>query len=122
MRPCGLVSALASGLAGDPMGEGRPRGAIMSNHLLDESARAANTPWATVSWLFLIEPLGACRCRFVSRFRSDYSSDFATRLAFGPLFGEPVGFAMDRRMLLGVKALSEQSWSAVDLTSRLTGC
>jgi hypothetical protein len=88
----------------------------------DERARAADTHWATVSWLFLIEPLGACRCRFVSRFRSDYSSDLATRLAFGPLFGEPVGFVMDRRMLLGVKALSEQSWSAAGIASRLTGC
>jgi hypothetical protein len=87
----------------------------------DDAARASGAPWATVSWLFLIEPLGACRCRFISRFRSDCSSDLATRLAFGPLFVEPVGFAMDRRMLLGVKALSEQSWSTAGAGSRMTG-
>jgi hypothetical protein len=72
-----------------------------------------------VSWLFSIEPLDTCRCRFISRFRSDCSSDVATWLALGPLFGEPVGFAMDRRMLLGVKALSEHSWRAAGAGSRL---
>jgi hypothetical protein len=87
----------------------------------DDAARASGAPWATVSWLFSIEPLGACRCRFISRFRSDCSHDLATWLAFGPLFGEPVGFAMDRRMLLGVKALSEQSWLAAGAGSRMTG-
>lgn len=78
----------------------------------DDEARDSGRPWATVSWLFAIEPLDGCRCRFISRFRSDCSSDLATWLAFGPLFTEPVGFAMDRRMLSGVKSLSERSWRA----------
>lgn len=86
----------------------------------DAAARESGASWAAVSWLFALEPLDACRCRFISRFRSDCSSDIATWLAFGPLFGEPVGFAMDRRMLLGVKALSEQSWRARDAGSRLS--
>lgn len=87
----------------------------------DDAARANGAPWATVSWLFLIEPLGACRCRFISRFRSDCSSDLVTWLTFGPWIAEPVGFAMDRRMLLGVKALSEQAWLAAGADSRMTG-
>jgi hypothetical protein len=33
----------------------------------------------------------------------------ATRLAFGPTLIEPVGFAMDRRMLLGVKDRAERA-------------
>jgi hypothetical protein len=86
----------------------------------DDVARASGAPWAKVSWLFLIEPLGVCRCRFISRFRSDCSADLATRFTVGPLFGEPVGFAMDRRMLLGVKALSEHTWLTA-ATSRMTG-
>lgn len=94
---------------------------VLAHGAPDDAARANGAPWATVSWLFSIEPLGACRCRFISRFRSNCSSDLATWLAFGPLFGEPVGFAMDRRMLLGVKAISEQSWVTAGARSRMAG-
>jgi hypothetical protein len=73
----------------------------------DESARAAGKPWVAGSWLFHLEPLGERRCRLVSRFRSACSEDLATRLANSPLVIEPVGFAMDRRMLLGIKARAE---------------
>lgn len=69
----------------------------------DEAARAAGRSWIAVSWLFLVEPLGERRCRFVSRYRCASSDDLATRLQYGPTLLEPVGFAMDRRMLLGVR-------------------
>jgi hypothetical protein len=49
------------------------------------------------------------RCRFVSRFRGACSDDLATRLAAGPGLLEPIGFAMDRRMLLGVKERAERA-------------
>jgi hypothetical protein len=39
----------------------------------------------------------------VSRFRSACSEDLATRLLQGPTLLEPIGFAMDRRMLLGIR-------------------
>jgi hypothetical protein len=94
---------------------------VLAHGAPDEGARASGAPWATVSWLFLIEPVDACRCRFISRFRSDCSSDLATWLAFGPLFVEPVGFTMDRRMLLGVKTLAEHSWLAAGANARMTG-
>ena len=51
------------------------------------------------SWLFLVEPAGPACCRVISRYRCDTSGDLLTRLQFGPAIIEPVGFAMDRRML-----------------------
>ncbi len=77
----------------------------------DANARALGKPWAAASWAFLIEPLGDERCRVVSRFRSACSEDLATRLLQGPTFLEPIGFAMDRRMLLGIRdrVLNEKS-------------
>ena len=74
----------------------------------DEAAPAAGRPWVAASWLFLVEPLGPGRCRLVSRYRCACSDDLRTRLAFGPALIEPIGFAMDRRMLLGVKERAER--------------
>lgn len=64
--------------------------------------------WVDASWLFLVEPLDTHRARFVSRYRCACSDDLATRLAFGPVIIEPIGFAMDRRMLMGVKERAER--------------
>jgi hypothetical protein len=68
----------------------------------------AGKPWVNVSWLLMVEPLGLFRCRLVSRYRCATSEDLATRVAMGPALFEPLGFAMDRKMLLGVKARAEQ--------------
>lgn len=73
----------------------------------DEAAREAGRPWAAVTWAFLLVPLGPNRCRFISRYRCATSDDLATRLSLGPTTIEPIGFAMDRRMLLGVKQRAE---------------
>jgi hypothetical protein len=62
-----------------------------------------------VSWLFFVEPLGAGRCRFISRYRCATSSDLRSRIALGPTLVEPIGFAMDRRMLLGLKERAEHT-------------
>lgn len=75
---------------------------------LDATARAQGKPWATASWLFALEPLPNRRTRVVTRYRVACSSDLATRLALGPSLLEPIGFAMDRRMLLGIKARAER--------------
>lgn len=69
----------------------------------DEAARKAGRPWAAASWAFLVEPLEAGRCRIISRFRTAHSSDLLSRLTQGPALLEPIAFAMDRRMLLGIK-------------------
>jgi hypothetical protein len=75
----------------------------------DPVARAAGKPWAEVSWLFYLEPLDKMHTRVVSRFRSASSDDLATRLRFGAAVLEPIGFAMDRRMLQGVKTRVEDT-------------
>ena len=82
---------------------------VVAEARADEQARSNGGSWADVSWLFLVEPLGENRCRFISRYRAACSTDLATRLAFGPSLIEPVGFAMDRRMLLGVKERAERA-------------
>ncbi|CAN5917245.1 hypothetical protein BH11MYX2_BH11MYX2_40040 [soil metagenome] len=79
----------------------------------DAGARAAGKPWAEGSWLFFLEPLGPSRARFVSRYRCATSDDLATRISHGSTFLEPVGFAMDRRMLLGVKSRVEAAAIAI---------
>jgi hypothetical protein len=75
---------------------------------LDGAALAAGKPWAAASWLLAIEPLSADRCRLISRYRLACSADLATRLALGPSLVEPISFAMDRRMLLGIKQRCER--------------
>ena len=80
----------------------------------DARALADGRPWVAASWLFLVEPLGPNRCRFISRYRASCSSDLATRLSFGPAVVDPIGFEMDRRMLLGVKQRAE-AWREVVL-------
>ncbi len=73
--------------------------------------------WMNGSWLFYVEPLGPRRCRLISRFRVDYSDDLQTRLAMGAT--EPIGFVMDRRMLLGIKARAERSRADIHRTLSL---
>jgi hypothetical protein len=75
----------------------------------DPAARAESKPWIETSWLFWLEPTGPRQCRFVSRFRCDSSEDLGSRLAFGETMIEPIGFAMDRRMLMGVKERAERA-------------
>lgn len=77
----------------------------------DDAARASGK-WVETTWLFFVEPLGETRCRFISRYRCASSDDLATRLSFGPAIVEPIGFAMDRRMLLGVKERAEKAVQA----------
>jgi hypothetical protein len=76
---------------------------------LDEVAREAGKPWAAVSWLFFVEPLGKGRSRLISRYRCACSDDVRTRLELGPTLLEPIGFAMDRRMLQGIKERTESA-------------
>jgi hypothetical protein len=75
----------------------------------DEAARAAGRPWLATSWLFAVDPIGPARSRFISRFRVAHSPELTTRLEFGPALVAPIGFVMDRRMLLGVKERAERA-------------
>ena len=73
----------------------------------DAKARREGKPWANATWLFFLEPIDERRSRLISRYRCATSDDIATRLSFGATVMEPIGFAMDRRMLLGVKGRVE---------------
>lgn len=75
----------------------------------DPVSVALGRPWVAVTWLFDLVPIGAGRCRFISRYRCACSDDVATLFAMGPTLLEPIGFAMDRRMLLGVKERAESA-------------
>jgi menaquinone-dependent protoporphyrinogen IX oxidase len=70
-------------------------------------AQAAGDDDVAVSWLFFLEPIdGGKKTRFISRYRIDYPTPWSLRL--GPALVEPVGFVMDRRMLVGVKERAER--------------
>jgi hypothetical protein len=55
------------------------------------------------------EPAHCTRCRVISRYRCAASGDLSGRLQFGPAIVEPVSFAMDRRMLIGIKQRAERA-------------
>lgn len=74
-----------------------------------EAPRAADGP--KVSWLFLVQPLHDGRSRVVSRYRIAHGRDLRTRLTYGRGLLEPIGFAMDRQMLLGIKERAERGQS-----------
>jgi hypothetical protein len=82
---------------------------LVAHAVTDEAAFSTGKPWTRASWVFVVEPRGPHRCRLLSRFRSASSSDLGSRLAAGSALLEPVGYAMDRRMLLGIKERAERS-------------
>ena len=53
--------------------------------------------------------LASIAVALLSRYRCACSDDVARHLQFGPTLLEPIGFAMDRRMLMGVKERVEQA-------------
>jgi len=81
------------------------------------SAHAPTTRWMKASWLFLVQPRGAERCQLISRYRCATSNDVASKLQFGAALIEPISFAMDRRMLIGIKQRAERT-SASSLAAR----
>lgn len=59
-----------------------------------------------LSWLWYVEALDVNRSIFISRNRVDYAPSFKTNLIFRFL-SEPIVFAMDRKMCLGIKKRAE---------------
>jgi hypothetical protein len=78
-------------------------------HAQPVTGGALSDEWVDVSWLFLVEAMYDRRCRVISRYRCATSNRPATRLQFGPTLVEPISFAMDRRMLRGIKARAERA-------------
>jgi len=69
----------------------------------DKFADAAPQKYINISWAFILKPQNDGNARLISRYRNAHSSDFGTKLGYGPWFVEPIGFVMDRKMLLGIK-------------------
>ena len=59
-----------------------------------------------LSWLWYIESKSDTTSRFISRNRVDYKTSWKNRIIFG--LAEPVVFAMDRKMCLGIKKRAER--------------
>jgi len=78
-------------------------------YFLAQGPRGEGKSWVEATWLFFVEAIDERRCRFISRYRVACSDDLATRLLYGAPVVEPIGFAMDRRMLLGVRERAERA-------------
>jgi hypothetical protein len=87
--------------------EAQPGSHLLAFAAADPTARAGGGPWTAVTWLLLVEAIDARHCRVISRYRCAHSRDRRTRLSFGPSLLEPIGFAMDRRMLMGIRRRAE---------------
>ncbi|MGI9547396.1 MAG: hypothetical protein ACR2MM_09185 [Flavobacteriaceae bacterium] len=61
-----------------------------------------------LSWLWHIEAIDQHRSRFISRNRVNHNNSFKNRLIF--TLAEPVVFAMDRKMCLGIKRRAERHY------------
>jgi hypothetical protein len=66
-----------------------------------------------LTWLWCVEPLDGKRSRFISRNRVSYSASFKNEMMFGS-FSEPIVFAMDRKMCLGIKKRAERLFKSLD--------
>jgi len=58
-------------------------------------------------WLFFLDEINEKTTRLISHGRTDYSSELANKLQFGPTLMEPITFVMGRKMLLGIKQRAE---------------
>jgi hypothetical protein len=97
---------------GIPIVEDRPGSHLVAAAAADGAARARGRPWTSVTWLLMVEAIDPWRCRVISRYRCAHSRDRRTRLSFGPALLEPIGFAMDRRMLTGIRRRAERGPAA----------
>jgi hypothetical protein len=63
--------------------------------------------YVNMAWgWFLVETEGSVT-RLITRLRNDYNPSLGRRLSLGPLWVEPVGFVMSRKMLQGIKKRAE---------------
>ena len=60
------------------------------------------------TWQFAVHPGHDGGSRLLTRGRSDYPSDWKSRLAFGRFPIEVITFVMSRKMMLEIKRLAER--------------
>lgn len=70
---------------------------------------ASEESWGMSTWQFAIRSGPSGTTRLLTRGRSDYTSGWKTRLAFGRFPIEAITFVMSRKMMLGIKQLAETS-------------
>ena len=83
-----------------------PQMLVLGSHGDWEEALEQGLPWPT--WAFVLRDLGAGRTRLVVRMRSDFKPTVVGLLANKYVL-EPVHFAMERKMLLGIKQRAERA-------------
>jgi hypothetical protein len=65
--------------------------------------------YINTTWLWYLDRIDASTVRLISRSRNDYSPTLGNRLWMGPLFIEPIGFVMERKMLIEIRKRAEHS-------------
>jgi hypothetical protein len=83
-----------------------PQALVLGPHGDREEALAQGLPWPT--WTFVLRELGDGSTRLIVRMRSDFKPTLLGLLA-NKYALEPVHFAMERKMLLGIKERAEQA-------------
>lgn len=64
--------------------------------------------WGMSTWQFIVKSGADGDSRLLTRGRSDYTSDWKSRLAFGRFPIEVITFVMSRKMMLEIKRLAER--------------
>jgi hypothetical protein len=78
--------------------------------LVHNDNRSEGKPdYINMTWLWYLDEITPTSTRLISRSRNDYSPSLANRLWMGPMFIEPVGFVMERKMLLNIRKLAERT-------------
>lgn len=65
-----------------------------------------------MTWLWHLDEIDPTTTRLISRNRNDYSPELSNKLLMGPLFIEPIGFVMNRKMLLEIHKRAERNWTS----------
>jgi hypothetical protein len=68
----------------------------------------AEESWGVSTWQFAVNPGPGGGSRLLTRGRSDYTSDWKSRLAFGRFPIGVITFVMSRKMMLEIKRLAER--------------
>ena len=102
-----------------PKAPGMNVAAVEAGHyiLIHNDNRKTSVPnYIHTTWLLYLHAIDPTTTRLISRGRNDYSPELANKLWMGPLFVEPMGFVMERKMLLGIR---ETRRTSLDVTTRL---
>jgi len=73
------------------------------------SAKGTDLDPPNLSWAFIIKEAEGRQSRLLSRYRVDYGPGWARALGYGPWIVEPFSYAMDLKMLAGMRWRAEQA-------------